>query len=498
MSRKWGTFFAAMLLVQATAWAERSPVAPKDFAQSIDIQLESGHPFYELELTEVVYLNLRQSNLGDIRIYNGANQPVPFAMQTAPHARTTRSTTKQSLLHFFPLYADKGRNLDDLRIHVNTTGEGSIVDIKVGNGKQDSPQKKRIAYLVDASAFKQPVSEFQLNWIPENADTQLVKLRLEYSDDLVVWKRINIDNVLARLEYKGYQLSKPIVRAGNTEAKYFRLSWPESRAGFTMQKLTAFSYAKMTEEPEFTWSTIKGIPDPDQANTFVYDTGGYLPAQRARIVLPAGLTAASASLESTSRLTTDPASMVRRRDLSDVVDPRRILRDDRSRRHGPYWRGHSYYKPVYDIEVSGVRLKSDDIRFYKTTDRYWRIRFNPDADQVTEAPELRLGWLPDKLLFLAAGKPPYRLLVGNDTAISRGIVDSALIHQMRNRDMQPAVATLGEASVQSAGQRKGGGKFSSNATLNWILWGVMGAGVLMLVWMTQRLLKQMAESKEDE
>lgn len=495
---KYTVAFASLVLVQVSAPAFGKQVRPNDFASSLGIQLQPGQPLYEFELTEPVYINSQRPDLADVRIYSSDDKLVPFIRQSSQGDVKARSNLAPFPARIFPLYVDKGKSLNDLQVHVSTSAQGSIVDVKVGNGDKTKNKTHKIGYLVDTSHIQQPIYEFKLAWQPAVRDAQLIQLQVEYSNDLVAWHRINIDNVVAKMFYQGYRLDRSTIRVGNREAKYFRLSWPGTAAGINIYSIQALGYIDSRVKPEYRWTTIKGAPDPDQANTFIYDTGGYLPARRAQIVLPKDFSSATATLESTNRLTAEPERQLSRRHLPEVIDPGRILSGRHSRGHGPDWQLRSYNKPVYDIEINGIRITSEDLYFSKTSDRYWRVRFSANTPSISEAPQLRLGWLPDKVTFLATGKPPYRLVVGNEKINTGGTADSLLIRQMRDKKLQTGQATLGPVTVLADRKRDHGGKFSGDKVLNWILWVVMIAGVLMLVWMTQRLVRQLPGHNDDD
>ncbi|MGW8248412.1 MAG: DUF3999 family protein [Acidiferrobacterales bacterium] len=496
--KKYAAIFAGLVLVQVVFPAQGKLDSPEDFAASIRIDLEPGKPLYEFYLTQPVYLNLQRQDLADMRIVDSDNKQVPFVRQSNQGALNSRTNLSPFSTRIFPLFADKGKQIKDIHVHVSTNAQGSIIDIKTANGNQDRKNKRKIGYLVDTSHIKQPISEFRLSWRPATQDAQLIKVQLEYSNDLVHWNRVNIENVITKMFYQGNRLDRSTLRVGNRKAKYFRLSWPESDTGMDLFTARALGYIKTRNMQEYSWTTIKGTPEPGHSNVFRYDTGGYFPATRARIVLPPDVATATVSLDSTNRLTTEPERQLQRRRLEHLLDPGRILRENHSRSNGPYWRSRSYNTPVYDIKIEGIQLKSEDIHFSQTTDRFWRVRFSGNSASLQEAPQLRLGWLPDKVTFLASGKPPYRLLVGNENVSARGTADTFLVRQMRDKGSSAGEARLGEVTARAQSRGGSEGKFSRDKTLNWILWAVMIVGVLTLVWMTWRLIRQLPRADADE
>ncbi len=488
MLRKLIIGFIVFAATQPGITVGKSPVDPQNFSKSIAIELEPGQAVYELELTEAVYRNIKRDDLGDIRIYNATGYSVPYVIRRTNAKQSTR-ILKRSVLPFFPLYAEPGKNLDDLAIRINKNRQGSIVDINVRNGGGQQ-KKNRIAYLVDAVTFKKPLSELQLSWRSTDTDGSLVNLKVEYSNDLSRWNTLNARNVLADLRYQGHRLAQGIVQLKETEAKYFRLSWPADTGKFAIDGITAVYQKKTNDVLEYRWSQIKGKPDPEQKNTFLYDIGGHLPAYRARIVLPVKNSAVKASLHSTNRLTPTETRYSKRKHLLDLSSSSR-------RKFHPYWRSHMFQQMVYDIDINGARLRSDDVRLSRTTNRYWRVQVNSGEGAIEQTPILELGWLPGKILFLATGEPPYQLLVGNEQARILGSSDRTLIRHMRNKDIQPSRATLGKV-VSLQEEDDAGGILGASAFKIWILWFVMVWGVLMLGWMAFRLSKQISDVENND
>ena len=479
-------------------WANEQAAGSGKFAKSIDIQLEPGHPFYKIEFGESVYRNLATRDLREVQIFDSLNQSLPLAILPTPRSEIVKTTIKRSLLPFYPIYAQSAKDLDNLAIHVNRNPQGSIVDIRLNNGSGDAAKKNLVAYLFDATTFRKPVTKFDLSWNLASQDTPIVRLKLEYSDDLANWKTLDVDNVLALMTHQGRVLAKAGVQGGDTQANYFRVSWPDSDNGIVVTRVAAAYVQSEGREPEFKWTRIAGTPDPDKPNTFLYNTGGYFPVQRARVKLPQGIFNASVSLASTPDIKISPDKLHRNRHLSDLVDPRRAFRTNGTRSREPYWQNRSSHSPVFDIDLNGIRFKSDDLKFSRTVDQYWRMELASNASQYPEAPVLEIGWVPDTAIFPAAGKPPYRLMVGNEKALRRNLSNDQLVSQMKSRQLQPAPATLVETGEPPAVVTDTGGKFSKDSTLNWILWAVMCLGVLMLAWMAYRLVSQMNESENSD
>jgi hypothetical protein len=72
-------FIAALLLVPLTAFAERS----SDFAYGISVQPASADALVQIEVPQAVYETVVRADLGDVRVFNAADESVPHAFRRA-------------------------------------------------------------------------------------------------------------------------------------------------------------------------------------------------------------------------------------------------------------------------------------------------------------------------------------------------------------------------------------------------------------------------------
>jgi hypothetical protein len=117
-------------------------------------------------------------------------------------------------------------------------------------------------------------------------------------------------------------------------------------------------------------------------DVFYFDTGGYFPVDRIQIKPYPVDTLLHVSLWSRSSQNSD-------------------------------WKEVTRYD-YYNINQSGIRARSLPEAFPAVRDRYWRMEIQGlDRSVVDRAPELALGWLPDRLYFRAEAKEKYMLAYGN-------------------------------------------------------------------------------------
>ena len=75
------------VLILALALAARAGAQERleDFGYAVPIEFAPGDALYVLRLPEAVYRHAVRVDLGDLRVFNGAGEPVPYALrQPAP------------------------------------------------------------------------------------------------------------------------------------------------------------------------------------------------------------------------------------------------------------------------------------------------------------------------------------------------------------------------------------------------------------------------------
>lgn len=129
-----------------------------------------------------------------------------------------------------------------------------------------------------------------------------------------------------------------------------------------------------------------------------------------------------------------------------------------------------------------------------TTDRYWRIQVEGSSGGLGAGiPQLEVGWLPHRLVFVARGPGPFRLAFGSSREGLCNLRDDALLATLQDRQqgkIRPASATAGpvETLGGAAALRP---RIAPATWKRWLLWGALILGVGMLAGMAYRLYRQM-------
>lgn len=144
---------------------------------------------------------------------------------------------------------------------------------------------------------------------------------------------------------------------------------------------------------------------------------------------------------------------------------------------------------AYGVVEAGTRQQSAAQALGSIVrDREWRLT----AAKGAPAPQLRLGYLPETLVFVASGQPPYRVLAGSAQSARAEAPLAALLAALRAQrgaQWQPAIATMGAAQATAIGAQALVVKPPPRDRKTWLLWGMLVAGAGVVAFFALSLLR---------
>ena len=436
------------ILMAPIAAAQTQPDA---FAYGMRIDTVGLQPVQSVMLTQGVYENLTRSDLGDLRVFNAAGQPVPHALHLTPEQQA--STSDVSALPFFPVYGQQGESMGDLGVQVRRTNEGTLVRID-GQNRRQTPALR--AYIVDASQLETPVNELAFVWETAPQDL-LVPVTVETSNDLLNWQRWGTPGTLASVSHAGQILTQNSLDLPTRKAQYYRISWPASAAFPPLDRIDAIT-AVNSREVDRLWMSI-ALQKTDN-NTYTAELKGAIPAERIQIEFP------------------DSQSFVRVR-LASANKP-----------DGP-WQTH-HEGLAYRMQAGDASWTAPPVSIYRNENRFWQLTILQEEDNtILGTPSLRFGWTPARVLFVPQGEAPFTLAFGNAAAEPAAFSSSELIRPVISD--YKSVFDLEMATLDAASTLGGEARLEPSTELPWqqiVLWGSLLLGVLVLGGLAMRLLKQ--------
>ncbi len=444
----WWSAFAA-----APACAE----SPGDFRFRIPLATQNAEGLHRVEVPLATYQGAARADLGDLRVFNGRGEKVPFAFAGDSKRESQQRATVT--LPFFPLYQQdrepssvQSANID---LQIRQRPDGTLISLRSGGVKTQS-QRLPYAYLVDASRNKETLRALQFDW--QGRAGQITRLHIESSDDLKSWQTLVSSAPLLNLEFGGERLVQNRIEFAAAKPRYLRLTW--DRESFELRALQA---EIPDAEVQPTFGSLKiDAKTGDKAGDYVFDLGARVPVERLHLALPQPNTLA-------------PAQVFSRGDAKSEWR----------------WAGTSTF---YRLTRDGVEVVSPPLSFAPRSDRFWLVRIEQKGGGLGSGmPQLEVNWMPRQIVFVARGEGPYALAYGKSDAQPASFAVSNLIPGYKPyAEFALPLASAGTPSADAA---------DGNPSLrDWLretdwkrilLWAVLLGGVALLAWMAWRLTRQM-------
>jgi hypothetical protein len=452
--RTFGPIAALLCGLLGTPALKAEAIAPQDYAYGSLLQVDGRAALYLVTLGEDVYRHTARTDLSDLRVVNGLNEEVPFAIRRP--AQRHAEPAAFDPLPLFPLRGADRAPSEALKLRLRASG--ASIELDQPSGKEGSSVT---AYLLDVRGSGVPVTALRLTWIEGTADFSN-RLRVEASDDLTRWQLVEQNLPIVNLHYAGQSFVRTEVRLPGQRSSFLRLSWMDAAAPGVI--LTAVSGQRQVSPVELPRQivAIAGVASAP-AGEYEFDLGAHVPVDRVNVRLP---------------------------ETNTVVEMQFLVRLDDSKNWTPIGSGR-----LYRLQVPGTdELTNSPLSVTLSSQRYWRVRITSAGGGLgSGTPTLEAGWLPGELLFLARGPPPFQLLYGNAAASvpapGRLGLDAG---SLRTPDgpIEAHPAALGAARALGGEARLKAGAPPIDRQ-RWLLWSVLVAGVGALGTMAWRLARSL-------
>lgn len=440
-----------LLAGSALSRADATPLAPADFVAGFAIEAPAGGAIYRLPLGLEVYRSARRADLGDIRVFNAAGEAVPHAVRE--RAAPAAAAPERRALPLFPL-AEAAQAASDPRLLLSIDANGAILAL----GAAPAPAAGGAhSYILDAGPDAARIARLVIGW-EDSAPGLLARLTIESSSDLAGWQPAGA-GTLADLEFGGQRLRQDAIDVQQPLQRYLRLRWTDAAQAPLIARVEAElpgSVPRGAREQLL----LEGNAGAD-AREFLFDAGGALPVDAASVVLDQDNSLAR--VRWSSRASADSPWRERGTQLA--------------------WR----------LARGEARSSSGALALESTRERYWRIEvIDGDAAALGAHPRVRLDWLPDELLFVARGAPPFQLAAGSARADAPGRSVDSLIEGLAGADSSALTvpATLG-ARHMLGGEAALVPPPPPVPWQRYLLWALLVGAVLVLGRMAVHMLKEL-------
>jgi hypothetical protein len=425
---------------------------PADFATQVPLSVSGEGPWYRLELPLAVQLNARQTDLGDVRVFNAVGDVQAYAL-----ARETAKTDDNRTLtdvKWFPLYNSADDTERAPSVRVQSSASGALVEVQPSSQLEVGEEVLR-GWLLDASGIKAPLQQLILDWTSERDGFQ--RFSIEASDDLQHWQSWG-EGQVARLSFADERVEQHEVGLPGQSARYLRLLWSTSQAAPILTSAQLQSASPRSLPLPLVWS------QPLTGNSV--KTGEYT------WQLPMALNVERVQVTLDQPNSLAPVILSGRRETSLPWQPLSSGLLYRLTQNGQ------------DVVQNELQLSGQPVQQLKLTVD------ERGGGLGTQAPTVKYAVRATQLVFLARGPGPYTLALGSATAKAASLPLSTLIP-----DYSPAkLATLGRASVDvGAVPTPAAATVPVSVDTDWKkfgLWAVLLLSVLFLAAMAFSMLRK--------
>jgi hypothetical protein len=450
------TILLSLLLLSTLAVADRTALAPADFAWGIRLHPSGERPLYELSVPLAVYQGVVRSDLGDLSLFNAQGSQVPHALQRLSSQQPAEKQLRQVKL--FPLFGPSEATLQLIAMQMSQPAGDGQLTLYTREMKQSQDEVLH-GYLLQLWGDDEPpaVEGLILQWAAgERGFVQ--RLRLEQSNDLSHWSLLTDKAVIADLQHNGEQLQQQRIPLGRRPPRYLRLPPADQSRPVRLSSVQLeLGGAQPVIEPE---SMV--IADLQRVAA-----GDY------RFQIPVSL-----PLSGIEILPQEPNSLARVRLYS---------------RGGPKERWQQRAAGlIYSLQSEGVQMQQSSLALTPVADRYWRLRVDKSGGGFGKtAPRIELHWIPHRLRFAARGDGPFLLAYGSARVQAEQSADlwqgfsagqqDHLVSRQVGIDVPESLAGEAVLSPPLVGDWK-----------QWLLWGVLILASLLLGWMAWSTARQLA------
>lgn len=463
---------AALSLCTGVAQAAADANSPAAYAIRVPVTLAADAPLQRVILPAEVLVRLQSPGYADVRLFNGAGQPVPMALAGVAAASAPEESVTLPAYPILGATSTGTAGLEGLSLRIEERQGQRVVQIDTAatttTAGLATPQAVRGA-LLDARNVQLPVARMALD--VELPAGQPVTFRVQASKDLKHWQPL-AETVLYRADAAAAPTAPR--RLGNEQidlqradlkGHYLRVTWGD--AAVTLRGATLAT--SRSTGPRERVSASMATPALANPRELVF-------------ALPFATPVAALAI-------TPPGS--------NVLIPVRVL--GRNHREQPWSPLASAV--VYKMATGGKEQSSGPVELGGISVRELKIEADPKTPGFAAAPALALQFEPAQLVFLASGQGPFTLaagLPGATAAASAFLPLASLVpgYQPAQENQLPvALADVARADI-TGGQPADGAQVPAAAasggisTRSAVLWGVLLAGVAALGLMAWLLLRQ--------
>jgi hypothetical protein len=441
------------------SFASAAPYSVDDFAQSSMIS-DAKTSLRQIQIPKNLYQKMQRRDYGDLRVFSADGQVVPHQFS---HSSTRLDSKQEVPLVFYPFNKEQAKNPSNIRVIINQKAGEQSLSINQNLAKNISNDSKINEYqyiIVNKPDKKQASSlcKLQLDW-QQSKPSSILSFKLESSNKLQNWRTLNRKVTVSKLDYAGSQLKQDTVNFSCTTQKYLRLTWLKPEQQTHLSQIKGIYTKKGAQQIQ--WESFGKPRYSKKDGSWLFESNVIASISKLEFVAPQDGLLYQGALY--------------------------------SRGNGKQtWRYRTAISQ-YRLNLGDTTLQSSPVSFSQTSDRYWKLALKTEG-QLSESqlPEIRAGWIPKQLYFLAQGTAPFTLAFGNpNIKLAQNNNLSGLIDSIKQSGANIDSVSLGEF-VTNKNVKEAKSETPWKLILFWLF---LILGTALMGFMAYRLFQQMSEDK---
>jgi len=425
-----------------------------EYAWRFPLRIERPAEFLAVNIPLEVYRAVSDPELRDLGIYNGEGQAVPRIIQQA--GEKIDDVEHSTPLGMVPLYGELVESERRLRLLMQLNEAGTTLQFNSDLPAPADLELELRAVIVDLRDREETLSALEFGW-PTDLPGFIGTVFVQDSDDLAQWRRL-ADGTLADLEFEGTQIAQNRIVLPRETGDFLRITWRDMPQHWRVDSIAGIRRERGADL-EREWLTLEPIERSEDGREYVFDLAGYPPVDRVNLVLPGRNVVVRASVE--YRLDSESG-----------------------------W-ARSLEGLFYRVSRNRSEAESAPARLAPTRGGQWRVKVH--SGQASDGLRLRVGWRPERLLFLAQGDPPFTLASGRAQDRVERFPQQRLL---ADRGIFSLLERSGEAGAASVGARlEGAGAMVMEGARTWtwrtvLVWIGLIAAVTFVGWLVWSLMRE--------
>jgi hypothetical protein len=424
-------------------WASMSVAADDHFTQRFALDLNGNAAYYTVNLPQAVYAASLRGDLGDLRVYNGSGEPVPYSLD-AP--RMPEGPPQRHIVPWFPLPAND-TPAGNAPLGVSIAADGSL-------RAAANPQSggSRGGDVIDLGPSGQYATSLLIHLANGNYQG---RVSVEASDDLRTWRPLT-DTQLLKVTSGGNTLTQERIDLEGPRGRYVRLRWVDTAPDIASVEIETRAEALDSSTAPRQWRAAQNVRPGQMAGDYVFETDGAYPVDRLCLSLPQLNTVARATIYSRGN------AQAPWREVADGV--------------------------LFRLQGKAAEETNPALTLIADTDRQWRIAVDMRNGGLGSGTlDVAVGWRPASLTFIARGAAPFTLAVGNAAFPSAAVTREDLLVGATSA---VAAASIGMAlPVAEQDARAAASTRDADAMRRYVLWAALLLAVGTLGVLAWRLIR---------